>query len=300
MLRHLLRAGDGGRLVEARNPDSDSPSVPARPLASRSVPSLPGPTLLPYGPAPEQFTELTFPVTEPTSDPPYPVVVLVHGGFWRARYDLAAIRQLVPRFVAQGFAVAAIEYRRVGQPGGGWPGTLADVAAAIDALAAESAAHDLALHRLAVLGHSAGGHLALWLAARHRLPATAPGGPPVVQPAFAVSLAGVCDLATAARQQMGDGAVRDVLGGMPDEVPDRYALADPIGLLPLGVPTLLVSGDRDASVTVEQSRSYRARALAAGDEVELLEVPKGDHFIVVDPGAPHWAFVDQRLAEALR
>ena len=270
------------------------------------------PILLRYGPAAEQFTELTLPaakpatepvtepVTEPASHPPYPVVVLVHGGFWRARYDVAAIRQLVPRFAAQGYAVAAIEYRRVGQPGGGWPGTLTDVAAAVDSLATDPAARDLALNRLGVLGHSAGGHLALWLAARHRLPASAPGGPPVVEPAFAVSLAGVCDLVTAAGQGMGDGAVRDVLGGMPDEVPDRYAVADPITLLPLGVPTLLVSGNRDVSVTVEQSRTYRDRAQTAGDEVELLEIPKGDHFVVVDPGAPHWTAVDRRLAEALR
>lgn len=262
------------------------------------MPRVPGPTVLRYGSDAEQFVELTLP-GQLDEDVPHPVVVLLHGGFWRARYDLDGILQLVPRLVAQGYAVAAVEYRRVGQPGGGWPGTLTDVAAAVDALATDKTARDLALDRLAVLGHSAGGQLALWLAGRYRLPADAPGGAPVVEPALVVSLAGVCDLAAAAAQGMGDGAVTDFLGGMPAEVPDRYRIADPVALLPLGVPTVLVSGDRDANVTVEQSRTYQDRAAAAGDEVELLEVPKGDHFVVVKPDAPHWAFVDQRLAEVL-
>ena len=143
---------------------------------------------------------------------------------------------------ARGIAAWNIEYRRVGQEGGGWPGTLEDVAAAADAVVG---LEGVDASRVATVGHSAGGHLALWLAARHRLPEGAPGAGPRLRPLGAVSQAGVSDLVAGARAGLGGGACQALLGGEPDDVPERYAVASPAALLPLGVPQLLVHGARD-------------------------------------------------------
>lgn len=240
-----------------------------------------------YGGGPEQYVELT----RPEGGGPHPCVVLLHGGFWRARYGLDLMRPLAGAVVAAGLAAADVEYRRVGQAGGGYPGTLADVAAALDLLATVPG-----LGALVLVGHSAGGQLALWGAGRHRLPAGATGARPAARPAAVVSLAGVCDLAEAARAETGAGAVPDLLGGMPDDVPERYATASPVMLVPLGVPTLLVHGDADDRVPVEQSRRYARRAAAAGDAVELVELPGVGHREVIDPATPAWREVARRLA----
>lgn len=150
--------------------------------------------------------------------------------------------------------------------------------------------------RVVAVGHSAGGHLALWLAARPRLPAGAPGSGPRVRLRGAVSLAGVCDLVRGAQDGLGDGAVAELLGGGPDQHPDRYAAASPAALLPLGVPQVLVHGGRDAIVPPGQSRGYARVARAAGDRVELVELAEADHFDVV--GASH-ADVALRALESL-
>jgi dipeptidyl aminopeptidase/acylaminoacyl peptidase len=247
--------------------------------------------ILRYGDGPGQFVELTRPGTEG----PHPCVVLLHGGFWRARHGLDLMRPLARAVGDAGVAGVNVEYRRVGQAGGGYPGTLADVAAALDRL---TAVPGLDADRLVVVGHSAGGQLALWAAGRHRLPTGAVGaGAPgaAARPAAAVSLAGVCDLVAAARAGTGEGAVPDLLGGGPDDVPDRYRTASPFALVPLGVPTLLVHGDADDRVPVEQSRRYARAARAGGDAVELVELPGAGHREVVDPTGPAWQEVDRRL-----
>jgi acetyl esterase/lipase len=253
---------------------------------------LPPAPVVRYGEHPDQIANLHRPAG---GGEPWRVVVLLHGGFWRAGWDRTLMTGLARDLAAHGFLAWNVEYRRVGQDGGGWPGTLLDVAAAIDALATvEEADTD----RVAVVGHSAGGHLALWLAARDRLPAGAPGGGTVVRPRLAVSLAGVADLVAGAEAGVGAGACEALLGGSPDVVPERYAAASPAALVPLGIPQLVVHGARDDIVPAVQSSAYAARARAAGDDVELVELPDADHFDVIDPEHPAWDIVLGRLARS--
>jgi acetyl esterase/lipase len=232
----------------------------------------------------------------PGGDGPHPVTVLIHGGSWHKRYGRAVMRALAADLVMRGWAVWNIEYRRIGN-GGGWPETFADVAAAIDHLDGLHPALDLA--RVDVLGHSAGGHLALWAAGRTRLPTGAPGaiaGRPRVPIARAISLAGVCDLAGAYRDWHG-GAVRELMGGSPDRLPERYEVADPLRRVPLAMPVLLVHGALDETVSVRLSRTYAAAASAAGGEVELVEIEgaAGRHRAFIDPRGAAWAPVAARL-----
>ena len=242
-----------------------------------------------YGAAPDQFLELTLPDVPDRA----PVAVVLHGGFWRAAYGVDLARPLAADLAAAGFAAVAVEYRRVGT-GGGWPGTLEDVAAALDALA-DLPDHDrLDLADVTVIGHSAGGHLAAWLAGRHRLPAGAPGAQPRVRVTAAVLQAGVLDLRRAVAQGLGSGAVVDFLGGGPDTHPDRYAAADPVRLLPTGVSVLCVHATADDVVPLQQSRRYAEAAAPVGDRVELRIVP-GDHMTVIDPASEAWATVREWL-----
>jgi acetyl esterase/lipase len=227
-----------------------------------------------YGSDPSQFGELTRPAGASRG-----VVVVIHGGFWRGQYDLSLGRPLVPSLVDAGWAVYNIEYRRVGN-GGGWPQTFDDVAAAIDALADED---DLDLSSVVTLGHSAGGHLAVWAAGRPALEGTAWAAPAVPVTA-AISQAGVLDLTAATSDDLGDGALQDFMGGVVDE---RYPLADPTARIPLPVPVRCVHGTVDDVVPLRQSTDYVARATAAGADASLTQVD-GDHFVVIDPDSAAW------------
>ncbi len=182
----------------------------------------------------------------------------------------------------RGWATWNVEYRRVGC-GGGVPETLEDVGAAVAALGALDAPLDPT--RVLVIGHSAGGQLALCIA-----------GMPAV--GAVLSLAGVCDLATAAREGIGEDATVAFMAGTPAERPEAYALADPSALLPTGAHLLLAHGDVDDRVPVEQSRGYARAAQAAGDRCELIELAGVDHFAVIDPRTEAWATIAERL-EAL-
>lgn len=197
---------------------------------------------------------------------------------------------------SRGIAAWNIEYRRVGQEGGDWPGTLVDAAAAADAV---PGLEGVDARRVVTVGHSAGGHLALWLAGRHRLPTGAVGADPLLRPCGAVSQAGVADLVAGARAGLGGGACQALLGGEPDDLPERYAVASPAGLLPLGVPQLLVHGGRDDIVPPEQSRAYAATAAGSGDAVELVELDDADHFDVIEEHGAGWAAVVERLSSLL-
>lgn len=231
-----------------------------------------------YGPDPSQWVELTR-----ADAAGAPVAVLLHGGFWKARYGAEYARPLVPSLVARGWTALVVEYRRVGN-GGGYPAALEDVASAIDLLA------DLMLDgdHLVVIGHSAGGQLAAWLATRQALPDGVPGARPRVVPTAVVAQAGVLDLRAAARDRLGSDAVVGFLGGGPAERRDAYAVADPTAALPLGVPVLCVHGAGDDVVPLSQSSDFARRAREAGDAVDVAEV-EGDHFAVIDPDGPAWA-----------
>jgi acetyl esterase/lipase len=192
----------------------------------------------------------------------------------------------------------AVEYRRVGR-GGGWPTTLEDVAAALDVLPDLPGADRWDLDDLTVVGHSAGGHLAAWSAARHRLPPGAPGAGPRVRVTTAVLQAGVLDLADAHREDLGRGAVLDFLGGAPDDLPARAATADPVRLLPSGARVLCVHGADDDVVPVRQSQRYAAAARTAGDRVDVRVVP-GGHMELIEPGGPQWRLVREWLGPPSR
>ena len=229
-----------------------------------------------YGDHPEQFAELT----RPDGAEPAPVAVVIHGGFWRAKWDLALGRPLADTLPSRGWAAWNIEYRRVGN-GGGYPETLDDVAAAIDALADIATEARLDLDRVVTIGHSAGGHLAAWAATRQV---------PLVRVSGVVAQAGVLDLRQAAADRLGDGACEAFLEGLPATVPDRYVTASPIEHLPLGVPILCVHGRADDVVPVSQSERFVAAARAAGDDAELAVID-GDHFVVIDPSSDAWRAV---------
>jgi acetyl esterase/lipase len=242
-----------------------------------------------YGPHRSQRADLYL----PSGRGPHPVVVTLHGGSWQRRYGRIVMRALVGDLVRRGWAVWNIEYRRLGE-GGGWPATFADAAAAIDRL--EGLDERLDLERVSVLGHSAGGQLALWAASRGRLPAGAPGAGPAIEPRQAIAQAGVCDLAGAYRRWRG-GAVRALMGGSPEEFPDRYALGDPLALAPARGAVLLVHGIEDEVVSIAISRSYAARAAELRAPVELVEIagPAGRHRAHLDPRGAAWAAVTERL-----
>jgi acetyl esterase/lipase len=220
------------------------------------------------------------------------LVLFLHGGFWRAAYDRTHTGPLATALASAGFAVCVPEFRRTGQRGGGWPGTFDDVASAVDTLPAlvreAAGAHLISDGPVLLGGHSAGGHLALWAASRHRLPPDASWYVPEGQVRGVVALAAVSDMAACHALRLGQGAARALLGGGPGRHPDRYCLADPMQLLPVGCPVRLVHGSADDRVPCGMSRDYLAKARAAGDDGELDELPGAGHFEVIDPLSVWW------------
>jgi acetyl esterase/lipase len=216
------------------------------------------------------------------------VVVLVHGGFWRAAYTKRLMNRLAKDLVERGWAAWNIEYRRVGflGGGGGWPDTLLDVAAAVDHLALLETGIDLT--RVVTCGHSAGGHLALWAAARTRLPAGSPGAEIAVPIRGAVALSGIVDLDGADRLGLGADATARFMGGHRNEKPDRYGHASPMALLPLGVPQALIHAGNDGVVPPSMSRDYQSRATSQGDCARYVLVDGVGHRQLIDPESPGW------------
>lgn len=227
-----------------------------------------------------------------------PFTIFLHGGFWRAQYGREHTAPLAEALAAAGFVVCAPEYRRTGQEGGGWPGTFDDVAAAVDrlpGLVAEAAGGLTDPDRVILAGHSAGGHLALWAATRHRLPAGSPwrddrpAGSVVIG---VVALAAVSDLTTCERRALGGQAAGALMGGGYGQFPDRYAVADPIELVPAGVPVRLMHGTADDVVPSEMSMSYALRARSAGAAGDVAAtcvlLPGTGHFELIDPLSEAW------------
>jgi acetyl esterase/lipase len=264
--RHLLRLAGVGAVaplvaVGASGCQTRPVTLPKRPAGAKRIA---------YGDDPAQFVELTMPGSHPKG-----VVVVVHGGFWKAAYDIEYGRPLAASLAARGWVAWNVEYRRVGN-GGGAPETFDDVAAAIDALHEQ----DLDLSRVLGLGHSAGGHLVTWAASRGRFP----WWPTKVDLTGVVAQAGVLDLHAAFDESLGTGAVLALLGHRPG--PDDARL-DPIQLVPLDIPVHCIHGTDDTTVPISQSRHYVAAATAAGGTARLTEVA-GDHFVPIDPTSDAW------------
>jgi acetyl esterase/lipase len=233
-----------------------------------------------YGDHPSQLGELFV----PRGSGPSPVAVVVHGGFWKAQYDRSLMTAACTDLAAHGVAAWNLEYRRVGG-GGGWPETFGDVAAGVDHLAELDAGLDLS--RVAAVGHSAGGQLAFWAAARPTLQDDAPGASPRVRICAAVSQAGVLDLVLAASLMPSSTPTRALLGD-PVRHGDRYALASPRSRLPFGIPQLVLHGDRDDTVSMRIATSYAAAARDTGDPCELVVLSRTGHFEHIDPRAEAW------------
>jgi acetyl esterase/lipase len=251
-----------------------------------------------YGSAASQFGELWL----PAQAGPAPVVVLIHGGCWQDSYGLGLMNRLAANLRDHGAAVWNIEYRRLGEAGGGYPGTFADVGASIDALRGLARRYAIDPDRVAIVGHSAGGHLALWAAARSRLPAASPlktGDPLPIR--LVVTLAGINDLAAYHERgpACGGGATIDALIDARRRGPDAFADTSPRALLPLGVPQLIVSGDNDGIVPASFGRDYAAAAKAAGDPVAILDLPDEDHFALIDPGSGGWPSLREQILRVL-
>lgn len=233
-----------------------------------------------YGSDPNQFVEVRL----PKGAGPHPVLLNIHGGYWRAKYDLTHAGHLCEALRAAGVATFNVEYRRVGNAGGGWPGTFSDIRSAFRFVREKASLFHLDEPRLAVMGHSAGGQLALCLAAHE------------TSVKNAISLAGVVDLRKAFALHLSHDAVVEFLGGKPDEVPDHYREADPMELRITHARQWVLHGLDDDTVPPEFAREYAAQKHKNGEQVELLEIPHAGHFELIDPGSE--AF--QKVISAVR
>lgn len=266
-----------------------------QPITFEQVAAMPAPPpdyKIAYGSAPQQYGHLRLPKTSG----PHKVVIFIHGGCYLAEYSIDHAGALEQALADAGYAVWSLEYRRIGDAGGGWPGTFQDLARGADHLKTLAAKYSLDLTRVVAAGHSAGGNSALWLAARPRVPKTSPLW--VDQP---IAIGGVLALAPAGdfaelHAKNGCGGVMDLLmGGSPASVPDRYRAASPGELLPIGIPQAVIIGGRDQSFHAF-GRSYVDRAKAAGErQLRVIDVPDSGHFDVIAPGTKTWAVVRTAL-----
>jgi acetyl esterase/lipase len=269
--RTLLGAGVALPLVAAC--DKDRPT--SSPHAQR----------IHYGELPLQYADLRRPARHPVG-----TLVLLHGGYWMPGYGLDQLDPIANLMTRAGWATWNVEYRPIGD-GGSWPDPMTDVALAVDLLETRGLADNVVL-----LGHSAGGQLAVWAASRT---ARTPGGPPKVRPAGAISLSGVLDLTHAAGTPGSAEPVTAFAGGSPAGQPEHYALSDPALLVPAACPVWVVHADDDQVIRADQGTSYVARAKAAGGQVELVDVP-GDHFTLIDPRAPSFPTIRRLITQAGR
>jgi len=260
-------------------------------MDASALASFPNPAadeVLFYGDNGLQFGELRL----PPGGGPHPVIVLIHGGCWLAEHDISHIRKLAAAFTGAGIATWTLEYRRVGDPGGGWPGTFNDIARGADHALALSGQFGLDLARTIVAGHSAGGHLAIWLANRP------PEWPAGLKPSAVLALAPAADLAYLHGHGVCQEAVHDLMGGSPEQHPERYRLASGTSRLPLPVPQYIVLGRHDTDWT-PVGRRYVEAARRAGNEPRVTEAEESGHFEMIDPESSTWPQVLQAARAAL-
>lgn len=275
-MRHLIAAGV--LLASAAGPASAQKGLAALRAAEAQVPA---PTLTErYGPDDLRSGELRL----PAGRGPFPVAVVIHGGCWLAKVDtVKGITPLAEALRRRGIATWSIEYRRIGDPGGGWPGTFEDVAAGTDHLAELAKKHPLDMRRVALVGHSAGAHLALWAASRPRLPA--PWNRTAIKPVSVVAIDGPAALAPFVgvdAQVCPEPVIVPLMGGTPVQRPAEYRLASPADHLPLGLKQLVVVGEFAPFL-----QPYIGAAKAGGDPVETLAPAGANHFDIITPGTPN-------------
>ena len=272
-------------------------------LAGACIPAIlaalaaPGAQRIPYGADPLQFGELRL----PSGAGPHPVAVVIHGGCWSSAYGLDLVAPMSDELSRAGIAAWTIEYRRVGDRGGGWRGTVEDVARGVDHVEVLARRFPLDPRRVVLVGHSAGGHLALWTAGRRNLPAASPLRASRPLPIRGVvSLAGIADLRAYGAAPGGcNAAVARLLGGTLEEVPERYAEADPMELLPLRIPERLVEGGRDEIVPAGPGARFTAEARRKGDDAWVRTIGQAGHFDLIDPRGPAWAEVMEEIRPLL-
>jgi acetyl esterase/lipase len=248
------------------------------------LPPPPADARLCYGTDPNQFGEIRSPKTKSS----FPLVMNIHGGFWRAKYDLAHAGHLCAALTAKGLVTWNVEYRRVGNPGGGWPGTFEDIRNAYRFIPQLVKRYNLDSAKVLVMGHSAGGQLALCLAAH--------------EPSLkrVISLAGVVDLDQAWGLHLGNNAVVDFLGGKPNEVPEHYHEADPMQLsVPHATTQWLIHGAEDDVVPSYLSRNYAEQKRQRGENVHYLEISTAGHFDLIDPRSRAWPKVENTVLHEL-
>lgn len=271
---------------------SDAQPMPFGALTARPFPE---PTaVVSYGTTPVQAGDLFV----PHGGGPHPVVVLLHGGCWRAAYDRAYMRHLAGALRDDGIAVWLPEYARIGDAGGGWPGTFRDVGAAVDHLRGLATTHRLDLGRVVVSGHSAGGHLALWAAARGTLlPSSDVASPDPLTVRGVVGLAAITDLAAYSARSGCGASVPPLLDGEPSAVPARVAMASPVALASATVPVWLVTGAVDPIVPAAQGAALVAAQPRRA--VRVRPVDGAGHFELVAPWTSAWPVVREAIREAL-
>ena len=249
-------------------------------ILSRQAP--PADLRLPYGTDPNQFIDLRLPQNKAK---PHPLVINIHGGFWRAKYSLDHAGHLCAALTAKELATANLEYRRVGNEGGAWPGTFADIRSAYQFLIQNAQKHNFDAQKVVVIGHSAGGQLALCLPAHES------------RVGAAISLAGVVDLQRAYQLHLSHDAVVEFLRGTPAEVPDHYREANPMQLSITKARQWLIHGTSDDVVPPSFSRDYVAlkqrRSGKEQEDAHLLEVPGADHYDLIDPRSKAWNSIEQ-------
>jgi acetyl esterase/lipase len=281
--------------VEAGQQSANATAVMSPAQFQTAVPT-PADHRISYGDDPNQFGELRL----PPQGGPHPVVVLIHGGCWMA--DYATLRDLGPigdALKADGIASWNIEYRRLGQSGSGWPGTYQDVGRAVDHLRALSTPHRLDLARVVVVGHSAGGHLAMWTGTRRKIDRASPLYVSDPLPVRAVvNLAGTIDMLENIphmEEACGAAVVTNLMGGRPADVGDRYRAVSARTFLPLGARQLLVWGSREEYVPQTLVEQYAAAAERSGDRVRLMVIPGAGHFEIASPGSAAWPTVQAAI-----
>lgn len=277
-------------------------AAPAIPLTVQDYLALSGPAPtahIAYGPAPSQFVELF----QPAGNGPFPVVLLVHGGCWTVEFGgISQMRNIAGALQGQGIAVMNVEYRRVDEAGGGYPGTYLDINAAVDTLEKQAAAYRLDTSRVVAVGHSAGGQLVQWLAGRKRLPASSP----LFRPSFLdigqiISLGGLADLRNEAAliKSSCERELVQLTGSASASRPDVFSDTNAAELMPNGGNTVLITGELDNVSPPRAAHDYAARAAKAGDRAKVLILPGASHYDEVAVSSPSWPLVLAEIRKAL-